>query len=89
MGNDLLEQIITGDERWAHFWTRKKIREHDLEKKEEAQRKFKNKRYARQVTLMAFSDCCDLVYAEFGPHASKEKQNTQRFNTLMHLRNVI
>ncbi len=41
-------------------------------KKEEEPRKFNNKRSTRQVMLTAFSDCCNLVYAEFGRNAHEE-----------------
>ncbi len=40
------------------------------EKVDEASRKFKNGQSTWQVMLMAFSDCCSLVYTEFGPNAS-------------------
>ncbi len=55
---------------------RKKISEHDLGKKEEeVPSKLKNEQSARQVILTAFWECCNLVYAEFGPDTNKEKQN--------------
>ncbi len=41
---------------------------------------------------MVFWHCCDLVYAEFGPDARKEKQNVIQdtyFNILMHFRHAI
>ncbi len=44
-------------------------------KKREVPTKFKNKRFAGQVMIMAFWDCCGLVYTEFGPVAHNEKQN--------------
>ncbi len=44
-------------------------------KEEETPRKSKNEQSAEYVMLMAFWDCRDLVYTEFGPDVLKEKQN--------------
>ncbi len=92
-GNDLLEQIITVNESWIHFYQPKKNQWAWFGKKEkEAQRKFKNEWSIGKMMLMAFSDCCSLVYTEFGSDALKEQQNVTQdtyFNTLIRLRNVI
>ncbi len=60
--------------------------------KREAPRKFKNEWSVMQVVLMAFWNCCNLVYAEFDPDTCKEKRNVcqdNHFVTLMNLRNAI
>ncbi len=44
------------------------------QKKGEGIEKIRNEQSTRQVILTAFWDCCNQVYAEFGPDVYKEKR---------------
>ncbi len=75
-GDDLLEQIITGDESWIYFYKPERKSANTVwgeGGKEEAPRKFKNEQSAKQVMLTAFWDYQYLVYAEFSSKARREK----------------
>ncbi len=90
--NDLLEQIITNNESWIHFYEPETKLASMVWEKKGARRKFKNERSPGQVMLMVFWDCHSLVYVEFGPEASEEKRNVTQETyslTLMHSRNEI
>ncbi len=89
-GESLVDRIVTGDEKWVHYYTpqMKEKSKQWKRKDEQTPVKCKRERSAGKVNLTVFWDAEGIVLAEYGTKESRINKDTY-FDTLMRLRTAI
>ncbi len=89
-GNTFLDQIVTGDETWVHYWTpeTKQASMQWQKKGEKTPRKFKTRPSAGKIMMNVFWDNKGILLLEYFPKTQNVNQETY-FDSLMKLRQAI